>query len=198
MISRIDAMVPLPGYCLVDVESRVVAMEQVSGLVVPERFRRSRGVVGQIVAVSMRPVDRRHMGVDLQPGQWALLVDWAGARVQDTIYRYPLSWRHPQSRDLEFGILALTDDPSLIGMVEEVARCRWCGPCRQGSTQAMILVDGVCPRCMRDAHGDRHASLDPDPAEGVDDRMVADLEEEKARRMGTLRASDTVYSLPSR
>lgn len=194
MVAKHQEWLPLPGYCLVEVMGRMAGPELRGGIVVPQKFQQLRHIVGRIRAVSMRPRDRQAMGVDLQPGQYVVLADFRGVRIEGDLYRFPLAWRHPQDGSEQWGVIALTSDPSAFGLAPTDLRCKWCGPATPEVSQGMLLDrHGVCPRCRRDATGARHGKH---PEVTADDRDVASLREHMARHRGELRASPTVYSLP--
>lgn len=156
---------PKAGSVMIHVPS---LYEDTGGIEVPETARTARNYFGDVLRSNVTRKQCKVLGGYVpQPGDRVILSP-EGGRLLNTkipgVYLYPP--RH---------IVALIPPgENLEPLVPEIERCRFCGSCRTGSDQAMILYNGVCPRCKRDRTGKYH---DPDALEAdVTDEEVAEFE----------------------
>jgi hypothetical protein len=163
---------PLPGYMIVKLES----LYKDTGLIkVPERYKKARHLIGRIVALNMRAVDYHTLGIELEAGQRIIVTPLGGRRLEENTWVYPLSLVRRDERGRRYqdsGILAIVPESvDLSAHSQAIERCQFCGDARPGAKQNMILVDGVCPRCGKDRHGEV-----PDRSLKVTDEEVREFE----------------------
>ncbi|MDO9543417.1 MAG: hypothetical protein Q7J98_14010, partial [Kiritimatiellia bacterium] len=79
---------PLPGNMIVKVES----LYKDSGLIkIPKRYKKTPHPIGTITAISMRPEDRRTLGVDLVVGNRIVFTPLGGRELSDGEMVYPIT-----------------------------------------------------------------------------------------------------------
>lgn len=168
---------PLPGYMIVKLES----FYKNEGLIeVPERYKKAPRLVGRIVELSMRTEDRLALGVGLAPGNRIIVSPLGGRYLSKDTWVYPITLKRKDERGRKYrdsGVLAIVPDSvDLSTHSQDIERCQFCGEVRSGTKQNMILVNGVCPRCGKNNHGET-----PDTSLKVTDAEVERFTEMQRR-----------------
>jgi hypothetical protein len=137
---------PLPGYAFIVFESY---FDRATGMiVVPKVSEKRRRMVGRIVRASAS---------EYQKARIPELANLDGRRVVVKPYIGTFPVARVGDKIPVAAIEAILDDDSVVAQPSDgaVERCKWCGPAVQGgeTDNAMILMDGVCPRCLRDRNG---------------------------------------------
>lgn len=146
---------PLPGQMFVRLES----LYRNTGLIeVPERYKKAPRLIGRIVELSMRTEDRLALGVDLVPGNRIIVSPLGGRHLSEDTWVYPITLKRKDQHGRTYrdsGVLAIVPDSvDLSTHSQDIERCQFCGEVRSGTKQNMILVNGVCPRCGKNNHGE--------------------------------------------
>lgn len=158
---------PLPGNMVVKLES----LYKDQGLIhIPSRFKKAPMLIGRIAAISMRLEDHRTLGTELVVGDRIIVTPLGGRHLEENTWIYPISVIRKDTRGKKYrdsGVLAIVPDTvDLSAHSQGIERCQYCGEVN-GSKQNMLLVDGVCPRCGKDKHGEK-----PDTSIKVSDEEV--------------------------
>jgi co-chaperonin GroES (HSP10) len=139
---------PLAGFAFVKMQG---VYDSASGLIdIPERFKTKRHGFGELVAASPTPADDRSISMSYSDavGNRVIFNDYSKAPVGEDVYRVPIS-----------SIIAIVTDSAIsiqsVAPFQGVERCQWCGPAKEGSPNSMILMDGYCPRCGKNAEGEK-------------------------------------------
>lgn len=148
---------PLPGNMIVKLES--FYKDTAGGLIaIPERYKRAPHLVGRIVALNMRDVDRRALGVELVVGARIIVTPLGGRYVDVDTWLYPITLERKDERGKKYrdsGVLAIVPDTVELGMhTQNVERCQFCGDAAAGVHQNMLMMEGVCPRCGKNRQGE--------------------------------------------
>ena len=146
---------PLPGNMIVKLES---LLRDTSGLIaIPDRYKKAPRLVGRIVALNMRDVDRRALGVDLAVGARIIVSPLGGRYVDVDTWVYPITVQRKDERGKKYrdsGVLAIVPDTVELEMhAQAIERCQFCGEAAPGAKQNMLMMRGVCPRCGKDRNG---------------------------------------------
>jgi len=147
---------PLPGNMIVKLES---ALRDTSGLIaIPERYKRAPHLIGRIVALNMRDVDRRTLGVELAVGTRIIVSPLGGRYLDVDTWVYPITLLRKDERGRKYrdsGVLAIVPDTvELDAHSQDIERCQFCGDAAPGVKQNMLMMRGVCPRCGKDRNGE--------------------------------------------
>lgn len=146
---------PLAGHCFVRLES--LYKGSIEGIIIPQKYRSARHIIGRVVDVTMKPQDLKVLGFKLEVNDRLILDHTGGRLVDDNVFDYPIIRQSPMmngKRKPECTILALVgDDVDLSAHSQDMERCRWCGDAKAGISQSMLLMNGVCPRCHKDRYG---------------------------------------------
>lgn len=149
---------PLPGHAVIEMFGAYRADGPIQ---IPERYRTKRSYWGRVVSISQSAQDRTNWhGIDLV-GMVVLVEKHSGRRVIDNKYVYPTSDIVLAVEKALEGQIVL--DTSTAGAPE---RCRWCGAAKEGTENAIMLINGICPRCHKNANGEY---VDPDAVTANDD-----------------------------
>lgn len=164
---------PLPGFAIIELEA---LFKNTGNLVIPERYKNAPHIVGKIIVINMRPVDIRFFQEELIPGERVIVTPLGGRHVEDNNWLYPVTLERKDIHGRKYrdsGIMALIrDDVEVSAHTQEIERCAFCGPARSGSNQNVIMVNGGCPRCGKNKHGEV-----PDTSLKVTDAEVERFEE---------------------
>jgi len=155
------------------IEMEPVFDETMQGIVIPKKYQHQKKAVGKIRAISMDDSTRRFYGGDMRdvfPGTRVLMIGGQTRPLSGNLVMAPLVTKDWNGKP-EPTILAILADGANVAKAAGGERCQHCGPAKQGSDNAMLLFDGVCPRCSLDRNGERS---DPTPKTTDDEaRMFA-------------------------
>lgn len=135
---------PLPGFCFINLEG---VYRDTGLIVIPSKYKSYKKSVGRVTAASMTDQNKRDWHGYVIDGKRVIVSCRAQTPIHGTeSYRFPIE-----------DILAAIEDDSAAIAVEsdEAVRCPHCGPAKSGSANAMMLVNGFCPRCGRNPYGEQ-------------------------------------------
>ena len=159
---------PLPGNMIVKLESLLKDTDLIK---VPERFKKAPRLIGRITAISIRPEDIRTLGVELVAGSRIIVSPLGGRELGENEWVYPITLIRKDERGRKYrdsGVLAIVPDTvDLSAHSRGIERCQYCGEVNH-SKQNMLMVNGMCPRCGLDRHGEK-----PDTSIKVTDADMA-------------------------
>lgn len=165
-----DGLNPLAGNVLVELECSFRGGEW-NGIAIPKRYQGRPMHSGRIVKAHQGPWTARRTGITDEEleGRRVLLRAGHGQQVEGNLYRYPT--RIPTGKltrnkrpVYDLTILALITEQAQVETIEELRRCRYCGPAGRSDTPSMMLArrqrdaaagdtteEWYCPRCGRAA-----------------------------------------------
>jgi hypothetical protein len=146
---------PLPGNMIVELES----LYKDTGLIkIPVRYKQTPHIVGRIKEISMRPIDIKTLGHEIEAGTRVIISHLGGRHLSANEYIFPITAKRKDVKGRKYQdsiILAIVPDTvELSNHIQDVERCQFCGEAKPGAKQNIILVDGVCPRCGRNRNGE--------------------------------------------
>jgi hypothetical protein len=198
---------PLPGMMLVELEP--LYQKNTGPIITPETVGDAPHLVGKVVKLTVRERDIRHLGYEPKATDRVLLTPGGGFHVENNLYLYPITFqtRVAGKKKTDTFILGLAGDGEFSPVIQDNERCSWCGYCREGSKQAMLMWEGTCPRCHKDRQGAFHepdndrtgAYHTPDPTdEEVEEFAEVAGDSNMKRELGIGQKKGTIFSLPSK
>lgn len=150
----------MAGQCFVEVKSRFNTVE--AGIHIPEAAQRRVQNSGLCIAMTPYPdgrlskvYDRQNGLIGVDAGRWnELYADMVGHQI---LYEASIEFMVHNGKRLAKvrleHVLAIADGASLqdVGYAD-VPRCRWCPG---GEGNMILTAGGYCPKCGRNAKGDR-------------------------------------------
>jgi hypothetical protein len=172
---------PLPGFMIVKLES---LYKNTGPIHIPERFRQAPHLIGTVMRINLRDIDRRTLGFEggeVDAGKRILVSHLGGRFLANDTWLYPITLTRKDERGRKYrdsGILAVVDDSvELKPHTQDVPRCQFCGQVN-GSNQNMIMFNDVCPRCGKNRNGEI-----PDSSVHCPDSLIEDFQETQIKAL---------------
>jgi ribosomal protein S27AE len=172
-------LTPIAGFSYVEMETLLGA--NTGPIVLPERLKKIPVFIGRVVKSVFTQRDKQRIGVDNIDGARVILANHIGRHIQGNTYAFPNTYpRDPRAKKKQYDTPYLAIIPSdaefnLHGIgtaVDEVPRCRFCGPADSTKSQNNVFMQQhkdhgwYCCRCNRTQSGDKIDPLSIEIKEG--------------------------------